>query len=132
MSIENMTLLAAPTIAITGGSAKTFTPDGTVVNRGISVSDTSITDIRVRPQVVCKNQSGNLQADGKWSKSRREVKIVLPGLLPDGSQDFPFGSISLVVNPLWGPSVVQSIREYLTCLLNDSDMANFWATGSLK
>lgn len=132
MSIENLTLLAAPTISITGGSAKTFTPDGTVVNRGISVSDISVTDIRVRPQVVCKNQSGSLQPDGKWSKDRREVKIVLPGLLPDGSQDFPFGSVSMVVNPLWGPSTVQAIREYLVGLIMDSDMTNFWSTGSLK
>jgi hypothetical protein len=132
MSIETLTHLTAPTIAVTGGTTMTFAPDGTNVNRGFCVSNQNATDIRERQQCVFKNQSGTIQADGTWSKNRRSVKFVEPGLTSDGKQDFPFFEISLCINPLWDAAKIASMKEKAAQLIVDSDVANFWLTGSMK
>jgi len=132
MTIESLTLLTAPTISVTGGTTMTFAPDGTNVNRGICVSNVSATDIRERQQCVFKNQNGTIQSDGSWSKDRRSVKVVEPGLTSDGKQDFPFIEISLCINPLWGAEKIASLKEKAAQLIVDSDTANFWLTGSMK
>lgn len=133
MSIENLTLLSGPTISITGGTTQTFAPDGTQVNRGISVSDVNEADIRTRDICVFKNQNGALQSDGKWSKDRRSAKIVSPDLLPDGiTMDFPYMEITLVKNPLNTAAKLTALKERAIQLINDSDMTNFWSSGSVK
>lgn len=130
--IENMVLKTSPTIVVSNGTDQTFAPDGTLVSRGICVSDVAGTDVRTRAQVIFKNTNGTLQPSGTWSKSRRSAKFVQPGLLPDGSQDFPFLEVTLVVSPLWGASVINNLKEKAAQLLIDTDTTNFFATGSLK
>lgn len=132
MSIQNMALLTGPTVSITGGTAQTFAPDGTVVNRGVSVSDVSESDIRTRDICVFKNSSGVLQPDGSWSKDRRSAKFVSPELLSDGNQDFPFFEITLVKSPLHDAAKLTAMKEKAIQLLADSDTANFWSTGALS
>ena len=132
MPIKDLTLLAAPTISVTGGTSKAFAPDGTAVNRGIQVSDSSEPDIRTRDICVFKNSSGTLQADGKWSKDRRSAKIVSPEVLSDGTQDFPFIEISLVKSPLHGAAKLAALKEYAVQLLTDTDTATFWNTGAIS
>mgnify|MGYP001097616579 CR=1 FL=1 len=132
MSITNMSLLAGPTISVTGGTTKTFSPDGTQVNRGIQVSDSSEPDIRTRDCVVFKNTNGSLQSDGSWSKDRRSAKIVSPDVMSDKSQDFPFIEISLVKSPLNDAAKLATLKEYAVQLLTDPDTAAFWVTGALN
>lgn len=132
MSIENLTLLTAPTISVTGGTTKTFSPDGSNVARGIQVVDVAEADVRTRDHVVVKNTSGTVQADGSWSKDRRSAKIVCPDVLSNGQQDFPFIEISLVKSPLNDAAKLTALKEFAVQLITDSDMANFWLTGSVK
>lgn len=130
--IENMVLKTAPTITVTGGTDQTFAPDGTTVTRGISVSDVAEADIRRRSQCVFKNTNGSLQPNGTWSKNRRSMKFVKPGLLPDGTQDFPFVEINLVFSPLWTAATISDLKEKAAQMLLDTDTANFITTGALK
>lgn len=130
--IENMVLLNAPTIATSGGTAQTFAPDGTFVNRGVSVSDVGEADIRSRASCVFKNTSGSIQPNGTWSKDRRSVKYVSPGLLPDGSQDFSFIEINVVCSPLRAAAVLADLKSKGAQLLLDADTTNFFNTGALK
>lgn len=130
--IENMVLKSAPTITVSGGTDQTFAPDGTVVTRGISVSDVAEADIRKRAQCVFKNTSGSLQPNGTWSKNRRSMKYVKPGLLPDGTQDFPFVEINIVYSPLWTANELADLKEKGAQMLMDLDTASFILTGALK
>lgn len=133
MSIENLTLLTGPTIAVSGGTTQTFAPDGSVVNRGVSVSDVAEADIRTRDVCVFKNTNGSLQNDGSWSKDRRSVKFVSPDLLPDGvTQDFPYFEITLVKSPLHTAAKLAAMKEKAIQLISDTDLSNFWSMGSVK
>lgn len=132
MSITNLALLTGPTISVSGGTAKSFAPDGTKVTRGIQVADVAEADIRTRDLCVFKNTSGQLQNDGTWSKDRRSAKIVAPEVLSNGVQDFPFFEITLVKSPLHDAAKLAAMKELAIQLLTDSDLSNFWLTGALN
>ena len=132
MAITNLTLLTGPTISITGGTAQTFAPDGTVVNRGISVSDVAEDNVTARASCVVKNVKGVLQPDGSWSKDRRSAKIVMPGILADGTVDFAFLEITLVKSPLRGASTVTALKEKGIQLIHDADLTSFWSMGAIS
>jgi hypothetical protein len=129
MAISNMTLLTGTTVSATGGSNQVFAPDGTVVNRGISVSDVA-GDTVIRPSVVAKNTPGVLQPDKTYSKDRRSIKYVVPEVLADGSTDFAFIEVTMVKSPLRGASTVNALKEKGAQLIIDSELANFWSMGS--
>lgn len=131
MSLVNLTLLNGPTVSITGGTSVQFGPDGSIVNRGISVIDTTEADVRTQDKVVFKSIKGTLQQDGTWSKDRRSAKVVCPDLLSDGSQDFPAIEISYVGSPLNSAAKLTALKLYAIQVLNDSDTASFWSTGAL-
>lgn len=133
MSIENASILVGPTISVTGGTAQSFSPDGTNVSRGVQISDSSEADIRTRDLLVFKNTNGQLQSDGKWSKDKRSCKVVCPDLLPDGvTQDFPFIEINLVKSPLHSAAKLVALKEKAIQVLNDTDFTGFWTSGSIK
>lgn len=132
MSILNASILVGPTVSVTGGTAQTFSADGTVVSRGVQISDSAEADIRTRDLLIFKNTNGTLQSDGKWSKDRRSAKVVCPDLLSDGvTQDFPFIEITLVKSPLHNAAKLAALKEKALQVLNDSDFSNFWSAGSL-
>jgi hypothetical protein len=131
MAITNLALLTGPTISVTGGTTQTFAPDGTKVNRGISVSDISVDSILARPSVVAKNTPGVLQPDKTWSKDRRELKYVIPEVLADGSIDFAFIEVAVVKSPLRGATTIAALKEKGVQLVNDADFSNFWSTGAI-
>lgn len=130
MAITNMSLLTGPTISVTGGTAQTFAPDGTKVNRGIAVSDVAVDSITSRHQAVFKNTPGTLQPDKTWSKDRRTAKYVIPEVLADGSIDFATLEITLVKSPLRGATTVNALKEKGIQLIQDADCTNFWLNGS--
>lgn len=131
MSFANLQLLNAPTIAVSGGTAQSFAPDGTIVTRGIQVADTSVDSVTSRPVVVAKNQPGTLQSNGSWSRDRRSVKYVLPEVLADKTVDFAFIEITVVKSPLRGASTINVLKEKGVQLIYDTDLTNFWQFGAL-
>lgn len=131
MPISTASLLTGPTIAVSGGTAQTFARDGLPVVRGISISDVAEPDVRTRDSIVVKSTMGTLQADGTWSKNRREAKFVSPDLLADGTQDFPFFRIEYVGSPLHGSAKIAAMKEKAVQLLTDSDFAGLWTMGAI-
>lgn len=131
MSISNLTLLTAPTIAVTGGTTQTFAPNGTKVTRGVSVADVAATSILDQDTCVFKNTQGTLQSDGSFSKDRREAKYVHPYVFPDGSLDYAYIEVRLVRNPSRPATEVPLLKEKAVQLINDADLSNFWTNGSV-
>lgn len=131
MSLVNMTLSSGATVSATGGTSVQFGPDGTIVNRGIAVADTTESDVRTQDKVIFKSTKGTLQSDGTWSKDRRSAKIVCPDLLSDGTQDFPSIEISYVGSPLNSAAKLAALKVYAAQVLIDTDTSSFWATGAL-
>lgn len=131
MGLTNLSLLTAPSISVTGGTAQTFAPDGTPVIRGIQVADVAIDSVVERHVVVCKNTTGSLQNDGSWSKDRRSVKYAIPEVLSDGSVDFAYIEVSLVKSPLRGATTVATLKEKGVQLIHDADFVSFWTMGAL-
>lgn len=129
MPISNMTLLTGPTISVSGGTTQTFATDGTIVSRGISVSDVA-GDTITKQSVVAKNTPGVLQPDKTYSKDRRSIKFVYPEVLADGTLDFAFIEVSLVKSPLRGAATVALLKEKGVQLIQDADLTNFWVMGS--
>lgn len=130
MSLVNLTLLTGPTVSITGGTSVQFSPEGTDVKNGLSVVDSTESDIRTQDKVIFKGTRGTLQPDGTWSKDRRSAKFVSPDLLPDGTQDFPFFEISYVGSPLTTATKIAEMKLKAIQLIHDSDCSAFWATGA--
>lgn len=131
MSLVNLTLLSGPSISVTGGTSVQFGPDGSIVNRGICVIDTTEADVRTQDKAIFKSVKGTLQQDGTWSKDRRSAKIVCPDLLSDGTQDFPAFEISYVGSPLNNAAKITALKAYAIQLINDPDCSPFWSTGAL-
>lgn len=131
MALTNIALLTGATVSATGGTAQTFAPNGTRVNRGISVSDIAVDNVLTQHSIVFKNTPGALQPDGTWSKDRREAKYVIPEVLADGTVDFATLEISMVKSPLRGLTTVNALKEKGAQLVIDADVSNFWATGAI-
>lgn len=131
MSLTNLTLLSGATITATGGTAVNFGPDGSIVNRGIAVSDVAEADVRTRDICVFKNAKGTLQSDGSWSKDYRSAKVTCPDLLPDGTQDFPSIEIIYRGSPLNPATKLTALKTFAAQILIDSDTAGFWTSGTL-
>lgn len=131
MSISNLTLLNAPTISVSGGTTRTYGPDGTPITRGVQVSDISNADITTREACIFRNTNGQLQKDNTWSKDRRSAKIVSPAVLANGTQDFSYIEINLVKSPLRDANTLANLKEKAIQLLQDADVTAFWSTGSV-
>lgn len=131
MGLQNAVVNLGATVTPAGGVATTFGPDGTVVARGVSISDVSEPDIRTRDSYICKNTNGTLQPDGvTWSNHKRELKFVSPDVI-DGKTLFPWGSVTIVINPMFDAAKLAHIKSGLVQALIDADFSNFFATGSV-
>lgn len=130
MSLSNLTLLAGATIAVSGGTAQTFAPEGTQVNRGIQVADVAVDDITERTVCVFKNTSGALQPNGTFSKDRRTAKISIPELLEDGTLDYATLEVTLIKSPRRGATTVAALKNGGAQLIVDADTSNFWLMGA--
>lgn len=132
MPLNGATLLAGPSISITGGTVKTFTSNGLTVKNGIQIIDASVTDFRIRPVMTVKVTQPVLdKVTGKWLKGKKEISLTIPKLLADGSQEFPNITVILKDHPENSAAEIQALREFALQTLNDADFASFWAAGSV-
>lgn len=132
MPLNGMTIsIGATSAAATGGTATPFNQDGVVVSNGIHVANLTEPDFRVRSHVTFKTRVPTLQADGSYSKARRDIILTQPKILADGSVSFQVARIGLEFHPEASEAEVLDLSLCAAQLLFDADTASFIKHGSL-
>lgn len=127
----SLTILAGATLSATGGTSKTYTPDGVTIVGGAHLSDASVTDFRVRPTISAKAKMPSLAPDGGWSKGKYSLTHSVPMTTASGKVVFNLVRVELEVHPELSAADALELRNKGAQLLFDSDLTNFWQAGSL-
>lgn len=132
--LNNMTIAAGATGAtVTGGTAKTYTPDGQSVFNGIHVADNTVADFRVKPHFTFKNRNPVRQSDGTFSKGKRDIVSTDPYLdVATGIVHYVTTRYSQEANPVIPAANCKDARLKMAQCLFDSDCENFHATGDIS
>lgn len=131
MGILNGTIADGATVSASGGTQKTYTPDGLKVNNGVHTIDATVADARIRPSITCRSFPAAVNANGKWTDDRREITITRPKILADGSQKFPAIFMKMKVHPENTQAEIDALCNMAAQALIDADYASFWRSGSL-
>lgn len=118
--------------SVTGGTAKTYSPDGLMVTGGLHIADLSVTDIRTRPSITVKNSPASVDAKtGVWSDGKREVTCTRPKILASGVQKFPNIRIMVKDHPEMSQAEIDAMWLMVAVVATHADFAAFRRTGSL-
>lgn len=134
MSIVNATvLLNGATATFSGGSLKTFTPDGTTIENGIRIADASVTDFRVRPSITLRNRNPQLTNGPipKWTKDKKSLVYQIPFLTASGEIAFNTLRIEREIHPETTAAAAHDFNAVGAQILLDLDFTSYWASGSL-
>lgn len=133
MPIKGATLAVGGTLAVSGGTAKTFTEMGETIKNGVKVTDLSQTDARLRMTITAINKPAMTDRNGKFiSKDKRSVKIVQPKLLADGSIAYNFVESISSIHPETTDAERSSLLGVDAQTKFDGDFTNFQLYGSLS
>jgi len=121
----------ASSVAPTGGSLMTFTPDGVSVTNGVHLANAAQADFRIRENATCKVKNPTLQADGTYSKDKKSITYVEPKILASGKTVFNLIRIEREVHPESTAAEALNLNLMGAQWLSDSDVAAFWSAGSL-
>lgn len=131
MPIKGAILAQNGTLAVTGGTPKTFTEVGETIRNGVKVSDLSVADARIRPTITCVNRPAQLSSAGVYvSKDKRTAKLVQPRLAADGTLTFPLGEIRTEFTPDMTDADKITVLCYLGQLMFDPDFQQFFLNGA--
>lgn len=131
MPIKGATLLLDGTLAISAGTAKTFTEVGETIKNGCKVTDLSVTDGRLRPTITCINRPASLNGLGVYiSKDKKTVKIVWPKLKADGTITFPLREIRIEDDAEMTEAEKRQLNVYAAQIFFDSDFQQFVLNGA--
>lgn len=131
MPINGATILEGATCSATGGTAKTFSQNGANIKNGVQVVDTSVIDSRLRPAFTATSRVAAQQPDGKWSFERRDLTLVRPKLLADGSVAFNSVRVIFAFHPESSAAEIAELKGSACQPLFDADFANYFLIGSL-
>lgn len=132
MPLSSFAILAGGTNSATGGTSKTYTIDGKPIVGGVHVQDASVTDFRVRPNATFRNREPKYNsALKKFSKDKKTVTLVIPKILADGSVEYNLIRIEREVHPESTAAEALELNTQGAQLLFDSEVAAFWASGSI-
>lgn len=133
MALSNLTLLVGGTCSATGGTSKSFTPDGQTVVNGIHVADSSEADLRIRPHVTFRTQVPKLDNNtGKFiGKEKRFINYVRPKLEADGTISNNYIKIEVGYSPSSTAAEKAELFASGSQLGFDADTLDFRNTGSL-
>jgi len=134
MPISGITLSDSPTgLSVTGGTVKTFTPDGQTVTNGIHVADASVTDFRIRPHITWKNRNPQRLADGTYGKGKKDVIVTYPYLdATTGKVEFATARYSFEYSPIIPAANQKNCRQQMAQCLFDADCENFHVSGDIS
>lgn len=131
MAVQNASILAGATIAPSGGSAITYSPNGQTIQNGVQLIDAAVTDYRIRPTVTLKVKNPVLDSNSVYSKDRKSILLVEPIILASGKVVFNLLRIEREIHPETSAANAFGFNTKGAQLLTDSDFTNFWAAGSL-
>lgn len=131
MSLNGLTILEGATCSATGGTAKTFSANGATVKGGVQVIDTSVTDARVRPSITAVARTAAMDKDGKWSFEKRDIVIVRPKLLADGTVAFNSQRIITSFHPETTAAEIAELHNSGAQLNFDADLALYRSIGAI-
>lgn len=132
MSLSSFSVLAGGTNSASGGTSKTYSIDGKQVAGGVHVADASVADFRVRPNATFRNREPKYNsATKRYSKDKKSVTLVVPKALADGSYEYNLIRIEREVHPESTAAETLELNTQGAQLLFDSELAAFWASGSL-
>lgn len=132
MGLQNATILDGATISAAGGTSKTLSVDGIPVTNGIHLSDFSVADLRVRPNVTAKNRPAAYnKTTAKWTKGKRESVFAFPKILADGSIEYPLVRIEVEDHPEMTDAELTKMFCWAAQVFFDPDFVNFMKYGSL-
>lgn len=128
MGLQNLQLTTNATIAVTGGTAQSFSPDNLEVAGGLHVVDVSVSDFRLRPQITFKAKSPVKKADGSYTKEIRSAKHVVSFLGADGVTQYDWIEVTSSLTP--GSVDLAELRKKGAQLCVDTDTDSFYTVGS--
>lgn len=132
MGLKSMSLLAGATVSASGGSALVFADDGQTIQNGVHLIVPADTDYQTRRQVTAKYRPPVLDTkSGQYGKDKKSLCLAKPQVLSDGRVIFNTIRIEREVHPSLSASDAAELCALGAQLLCDSDVASFWATGSL-
>lgn len=130
MGLTSFSILdGAASIAASGGTAKTYSTDGQTVQDGIHVIDASVTDFRVRPEVLFKTRRPIFK-NGRWNKDKKGFLLVEPILLADGTTEYNSLRVERLIHPETTDAKALSFNTRGAQLLTGASQASYWSTGS--
>lgn len=131
MGIQSLGLLSGASLSASGGTAFTLTAANGGVPGQIYVSDSAVTDPRLRPSAVFKASIPVQQKDGQFSKDRRNASFVVP-LYDPTSLKYENGVIRIerVMPAFATPAQALHMNFVAAQIAFNAAAAAFWATGS--
>lgn len=133
MGLKSMSLLAAATVAASGGSALVFADDGVTIPNGLHLIVPADADYQTRRQVTVKYRQPSLDAKtGAYGKDKKSICLALPVVLASGQVVFNTVRIEREVHPSLTAAQCLELNKLGAQLLTDVDVDAFWATGSLS
>lgn len=124
--------VGATSLSVTGGTVKTFTPDGQSVMNGIHVADNSETDFRVKKHITFKNRNPQRLSDGTYGKGKKDIILTVPYLDADGIVRFATFRYACEYDPVIPAATVKDGRYLMAQALFDTDIENFHAAGDIS
>lgn len=132
MGLKTMSLLATATVAASGGTALVFADDGVTIQNGLHLIIPADTDYQTRRQVTVKYRQPTLDPKtGAYSKDKKSISLALPIVLSDGRVVFNTMRIEREVHPSLTAAQCLELNKLGAQMLIATDVAAFWATGSL-
>jgi hypothetical protein len=133
MGLKNMSLLAAATVAASGGTALVFADDGVTIPNGLHLIVPADTDYQTRRNVTVKYRPPTLDAKtGVYGKDKKSMCLAKPVVLADGRVVFCTIRIEREIHPSLSAADCVELNKLGAQLLADADTDGFWANGSLS
>jgi len=133
MALKNMSLLASATVSASGGSALAFVDNGVTIANGVQICASGDTDFQTRRLVTAKYKAPALnQKTNTYGKDKKSLTLVKPLVLSSGVVVFQTLRIEREVHPSQAAADNLEMNKLGAQLLIDTDLDNFWATGSLS
>lgn len=134
MALKNMSLQAgSATISVAGGTPLVFADDGVTIPNGVHLVVPADADYQTRRQMTVKYRPPTIDArSGVYGKDKKSISFTLPQVLPTGQVVFNTWRIERELHPSLAAATAEELNKVASQLFTDSDVSQFWATGSLS
>lgn len=130
--INGLSLLkGATSISIVGGTAAVHSIDGLNVSNGVHVVDTTVADLTLIPHATFKSKPHALQANGSFSKGKRDINYTLPTTLANGDRSYQVFRGAFELHPELTTAQILEMRLMACQLIMDGELDSFYRYGTL-